>query len=118
MPYVKAADYQRLVLAEEVCFTVILGMAFGFLPIKEQELRDYLAAPMQKWADAAVATDVLKDGPMKWKGDDADAFCPDCLRQEQLRCDLTTGGIQCHGECIRCERALNALSGGDGDDDA
>jgi len=62
MPYVKVADYHRLLLAEDVCFTVILGMELGFLPIEDQELRNYLATPMQAWADAAVATGVMTGG--------------------------------------------------------
>lgn len=51
----------RLELAEDVCWTLLMMMALGGLEI-EQEWRDYLAGPYEKWADQAVRTGVMDQG--------------------------------------------------------
>jgi hypothetical protein len=52
---------ERLALAEEVCFTLLLAMEFGILPPENltQGQRDFIANPMQKWADKCL--------PWKWE---------------------------------------------------
>lgn len=59
MPYVKVADARRMAAAEEVCWTLLLMMGFGLLPVEEQAGRDMLADPMMQWADKAVATGLM-----------------------------------------------------------
>jgi hypothetical protein len=46
--------------ADEVCFTLLLMMELGGLDIKDKGWREFLGKPMEKWADLAVDTGILK----------------------------------------------------------
>lgn len=51
---------KRRAAAEEVCWTVILMMSLGLLPIPYKN-RPMLAEPMQKWSDLAAQTGLLAE---------------------------------------------------------
>jgi hypothetical protein len=46
----------RLALAEEVCYTVLVMMELDMLPSRwlPPEVREFLATPMQKWWEVAI----------------------------------------------------------------
>ena len=46
--------------AEEVCFTLLIMMGLGGLDIPK-EWREFLAPPMQAWADVAAETGVIPE---------------------------------------------------------
>jgi hypothetical protein len=52
---------ERLHAAEDVCWTLLMMMALGGLEI-EQEWKDYLFGPYDKWTKLAVDTGVMETG--------------------------------------------------------
>lgn len=54
MPEVDEAELERLRVAEEVCWTLMLQMGLGLLTVEEQTERDFLAEPLLKWANIAA----------------------------------------------------------------
>lgn len=52
--------YDRLKAAEDVCWALLLLMHIGEMKIPQSD-REFLGDPMQKWADLAASTGVLKD---------------------------------------------------------
>lgn len=57
-PYVVG---KRRSAAEDVCWAIMLMMSLGGLEI-DQEWKDFLAKPMQAWADLAAETGILGEG--------------------------------------------------------
>jgi hypothetical protein len=54
----KRLKKKRLKAAEEVCWTLILMMAFGGLNLPDDE-RQILANPMEKWSDLSDKWEAL-----------------------------------------------------------
>lgn len=50
-----ADEAERLELAEQVCYSLLLAMEFGIWPAEKltQEERDFVAGPMAAWAAVA-----------------------------------------------------------------
>lgn len=57
---VSKAELRRLRKAEDVCWTVLLMMGLGLLPIENDDAREFLAMPMQTWADEAEEQGILR----------------------------------------------------------
>lgn len=57
-----ASEIERLHAAEDVCWTLMVMMDLGMLPIQDEPTRDFLAKPMLKWAEIAVAHGLMGEG--------------------------------------------------------
>lgn len=62
MPYVKAAEYERLQAAEEACFTALIAIGLGFMDAVAIPTRQLVAEHgLQKWVNMAARDGLLRD---------------------------------------------------------
>lgn len=62
MPYVKAADFERLQAAEEACFSTLIAIGLGVMDGAELDGREVVAeGGLLKWAHLATGQGMLRD---------------------------------------------------------